>query len=147
MGDEASRYDPYIPAESATKSAGAGSSRTAQIQAQIDETVGVMRDNINRVNERGENLDALQDKTDNLAVSAQGFRRGANQVRKRMWWKDVKMRLLIVLAIIILLCVIIIPAAVTTTDKNDDKNTNNNKTASDNVTRSGSAENAQATSH
>ena len=82
-----------------------------------------------------------------MAVSAQGFRRGANQVRKRMWWKDVKMRLLIVLAIIILLCVIIIPAAVTTTDKNDDKNTNNNKTASDNVTRSGSAENAQATSH
>ena len=61
MGDEATRYDPYIPAESATKSAGAGSSRTAQIQAQIDETVGVMRDNINRVNERGENLDALQD--------------------------------------------------------------------------------------
>lgn len=102
MGDEATRYDPYIPAESATMSAGAGSSRTAQIQAQIDETVGVMRDNINRVNERGENLDALQDKTDNLAVSAQGFRRGANQVRKRMWWKDVKMRLLIVLAIIIL---------------------------------------------
>ena len=46
MGDEATRYDPYIPAESATKSAGAGSSRTAQIQAQIDETVGVMRDNI-----------------------------------------------------------------------------------------------------
>jgi hypothetical protein len=25
--------------------------------------------------------------TDNLAVSAQGFRRGANRVRKQMWWK------------------------------------------------------------
>ena len=24
---------------------------------------------------------------DNLAVSAQGFRRGANRVRKQMWWK------------------------------------------------------------
>ena len=79
-----------------------------------------MRDNINKVNERGENLNSLQDKTDNLAVSAQGFRRGANQVRKRMWWKDVKMRMLIIVAIIILLCVIIIPAAVTTTDKNSD---------------------------
>lgn len=30
--------------------------------------------------------------TDNLAVSAQGFRRGANRVRKQMWWKDMKMR-------------------------------------------------------
>lgn len=46
-----------------------------------------MRDNINKVSQRGENLDSLQDKTDNLAVSAQGFRRGANRVRKQMWWK------------------------------------------------------------
>jgi vesicle-associated membrane protein 4 len=43
-----------------------------------------MRENITKVAERGERLDALQDKTDNLAVSAQGFRRGANRVRKQM---------------------------------------------------------------
>lgn len=34
--------------------------------------------------------------TDNLATSAQGFRRGANRVRKAMWWKDMKMRILII---------------------------------------------------
>lgn len=49
-----------------------------------------MRDNINKVSQRGERLDSLQDKTDNLAVSAQGFRRGANRVRKQMWWKVYK---------------------------------------------------------
>lgn len=54
---------------------------------QIDDTVGVMRENINKVSQRGERLDSLQDKTDNLATSAQGFRRGANRVRKQMWWK------------------------------------------------------------
>ena len=43
-----------------------------------------MRDNINKVSERGERLDSLQDKTDNLATSAQGFRRGANRVRKQI---------------------------------------------------------------
>lgn len=91
-----------------------------------------MRDNITKVAERGERLDALQDKTgqldlkarllynhhlqcvfliftDNLAVSAQGFRRGANRVRKQMWWKDMKMRLFIGLGIIVLLLIIIIP--------------------------------------
>ncbi|EFP93161.1 vesicle-associated membrane protein 4 [Puccinia graminis f. sp. tritici CRL 75-36-700-3] len=68
-----------------------------------------MRDNITKVAERGERLDTLQDKTDNLAVSAQGFRRGANRVRKQMWWKDMKMRLLIALGIIVLLLIIIIP--------------------------------------
>ena len=58
---------------------------------QIDDTVGVMRENINKVSQRGERLDSLQDKTDNLAVSAQGFRRGANRVRKQMWWKGAYM--------------------------------------------------------
>lgn len=69
-----------------------------------------MRDNINKVSQRGERLDALQDKTDNLAQSAQGFRRGANRVRKQMWWKDMKMRVCIVIGVIVLLLVIILPA-------------------------------------
>jgi hypothetical protein len=77
---------------------------------QIDDTVGVMRENINKVSQRGERLDALQDKTDNLAVSAQGFRRGANRVRKQMWWKDMKMRMCIIAGIIILLVIIIVPS-------------------------------------
>lgn len=69
-----------------------------------------MRENINKVSQRGERLDALQDKTDNLAVSAQGFRRGANRVRKQMWWKDMKMRMCIIAGIIILLVIIIVPS-------------------------------------
>lgn len=69
-----------------------------------------MRDNINKVSERGARLDSLQDKTDNLAVSAQGFRRGANRVRKQMWWKDMKMRICIIVGIIILLVIIIVPS-------------------------------------
>jgi len=68
-----------------------------------------MRDNINKVSERGARLDTLQDKTDNLAVSAQGFRKGANRVRKQMWWKDMKMRMCLIVGIIVLLLVIIIP--------------------------------------
>jgi len=104
-------YDPYLPA---TGNAPGGNARTAALQAQIDDTVGVMRENINKVSQRGERLDSLQDKTDNLAVSAQGFRRGANRVRKQMWWKDMKMRICIIVGIIILLIVIIVPAVVAT---------------------------------
>lgn len=72
-----------------------------------------MRSNIVGVSERGERLDSLQDKTDNLATSAQGFRRGANRVRKQMWWKDMKMRVCLVICIIILLVVIIVPSGKT----------------------------------
>jgi len=74
-----------------------------------------MRNNINKVSERGERLDSLQDKTDNLAVSAQGFRRGANRVRKQMWWKDMKMRMCLIIGIILLLVIIIVPSGMPTT--------------------------------
>jgi vesicle-associated membrane protein 4 len=69
-----------------------------------------MRENINKVSQRGERLDSLQDKTDNLATSAQGFRRGANRVRKAMWWKDMRMRICIVVGVLILLLLIIVPS-------------------------------------
>ncbi|KZZ97672.1 Synaptobrevin [Moelleriella libera RCEF 2490] len=106
-------YDPH-PADAAQQGAGAGNDRTKAIQGRIDDTVGIMRDNINKVSQRGERLDALQDKTDNLANSAQGFRRGANRVRKAMWWKDMKMRMCIIVGIIILLLIIIIPSVLAT---------------------------------
>lgn len=105
-------YDPYIPsgnAGAATAQGQPGNQRTAAIQQQIDDTVGIMRENINKVADRGARLDSLQDKTDHLAVSAQGFRRGANRVRKQMWWKDMKMRMCIAAGIIILLVIIIVP--------------------------------------
>ncbi|WOO82831.1 Synaptobrevin 1 [Vanrija pseudolonga] len=112
-------YDPYIPSGSAS-GGGAGPSsgaagnnpqnkKIADIQAQIDSTVDIMHQNITKVAERGERLDALQDKTDNLAVSAQGFRRGASRVRKQMWWKDMKMRIIIGVGIVILIVIIVVP--------------------------------------
>ncbi|CAG9995119.1 unnamed protein product [Clonostachys byssicola] len=105
-------YDPYRPRN---EEAGAGGdSRTQALQAQIDDTVGVMRDNINKVSQRGERLDTLQNKTNDLATSAQGFRRGANRVRKQMWWKDMKMRVCLIVGIIVLLLVIIIPTVIAT---------------------------------
>ncbi|KAH9975454.1 synaptobrevin-domain-containing protein [Lactifluus volemus] len=106
-------YDPYLPrgGSSANPSAPGGSTggnpKTAAIQAQIDDTVNIMRDNITKVVERQERLDSLQDKTDNLAVSAQGFRRNANRVRKNMWWKDMKMRIIIGISILVILAIII----------------------------------------
>ncbi|KAL9709504.1 Vesicle membrane receptor protein (v-SNARE) [Leucoagaricus gongylophorus] len=77
-------YDPYLPRDGSSSSSGTGQGnpKTAAIQAQINDTVGIMKTNLDKVMERGELVDSLHDKTDNLAVSAQGFRRGANRVRK-----------------------------------------------------------------
>lgn len=60
-------YDPYLPrngsSSNAAGSSQGGNAKTAAIQQQIDDTVGIMRENITKVAERGERLDSLQDKT------------------------------------------------------------------------------------
>lgn len=82
-----------------------------------------MKKNLESVAQRGEHIDQLQDKSENLNQSAQGFRRGANRVRKQMWWKNMKMRIWIIVGIIVLLLIIIIPSGqsqtfcCTTTDR------------------------------
>ena len=71
-------YDPYLPrGGSSTGGAppAAGNSKTAAIQQQIDDTVGIMRENITKVAERGERLDQLQDKTGAYSSLDPTFRR------------------------------------------------------------------------
>ncbi|KAJ3344353.1 hypothetical protein HDU93_000143 [Gonapodya sp. JEL0774] len=50
----------------------------------LDEVVTIMQQNVQRVVERGERLDTLQTKTDDLAQGAMQFKRGANKVRRQV---------------------------------------------------------------
>lgn len=45
--------------------------------------------------------------TEDLQSTATHFRRGANQVRKRMWWKDLKWKIIIAITILVILGAII----------------------------------------
>ncbi|KAI7902205.1 synaptobrevin-domain-containing protein [Cokeromyces recurvatus] len=103
-------YDPYIPNSSSqgnSNQAGQGASKTARVQQQVDEVVNIMQENIDKVMQRGERLDDLRGKTEDLQATATHFRRGANQVRKRMWWKDLKWKIIIAVTIIVILAIII----------------------------------------
>jgi vesicle-associated membrane protein 4 len=72
-----------------------------------------MRQNIQKVLQRGELLDSLQDNTNHLAISSQQFRSGANKVRKEIWWKYIKKRIYLALGIVLLLIVLIVPPVIT----------------------------------
>ncbi|TPX64895.1 hypothetical protein SpCBS45565_g05545 [Spizellomyces sp. 'palustris'] len=93
------------------------SGKTAQVQDQVNEVVGIMQDNINKVVQRGEQLDTLQDKTEDLQNSSLQFKRGANRVRKQMWWKDMKMKLILG-GVIAAILIIIIVSVISSTKKN-----------------------------
>jgi len=75
--------------------------RTAQ--AEIEGVREIMTENIERVLERGERIDLLVDKTDRLGNNARDFRVRSRGLRRRMWWKNVKLMVLLALVVIFLI--------------------------------------------
>ena len=65
-------------------------SATTEIQDRLRDVTGIMHNNINKVMERGETLESLQNRTDYLTSSANVFKRNATQMRKKIWWNGVK---------------------------------------------------------
>ncbi|KAI9218236.1 synaptobrevin-domain-containing protein [Blastocladiella britannica] len=82
-------------------------SKTSAIQQQVGEVMGIMQNNIERVMERGERLDTLQDKSEDLSQSAGAFRRGATKVRRQMWWQNMKLKIIIALVVCAILLAVI----------------------------------------
>ncbi|XP_042466827.1 putative vesicle-associated membrane protein 726 [Zingiber officinale] len=82
-------------------------SKLAEVKAQVSEVKGVMMENIVKVIGRGEIIDVLVDKTENLRSQAQDFRQIGTSMRWKMWFQNMKIKL-IVLGIIVALILIII---------------------------------------
>lgn len=80
--------------------------RMANVKAQVSEVKGIMMENIEKVLDRQEKIELLVDKTGNLQFQADNFQRRGNQLRRRMWLQNMKVKL-VVLSIVILLILII----------------------------------------
>ncbi|XP_026153036.1 vesicle-associated membrane protein 8 isoform X4 [Mastacembelus armatus] len=82
------------------------STKLDHVQGQVNEVKVILKDNINKVLERGDRLDDLIGKTDDLQASADSFQRTSTRVARKYWWKNIKMMILIggiVLVIVILI--------------------------------------------
>ncbi|KAD3068512.1 hypothetical protein R6Q59_017475 [Mikania micrantha] len=85
-------------------------SKLSKVKAQVTEVKGVMMENIEAVLERGGNIDILVDKTQNLRNEAEGFKRGGDQLRRKMWLQNMKIKLIVLGIIIALIFIIVISA-------------------------------------
>ncbi|ORZ29660.1 synaptobrevin, partial [Catenaria anguillulae PL171] len=79
------------------------------VHTQVNEVVGIMQNNIEKVMERGEKMETLAAKTEDLQQTSAQFKKGASKVRKAMWWKNVKLQIAIAAVVIIILIIIIVP--------------------------------------
>lgn len=82
-------------------------SKIAKVKAQVSEVKGVMMENIEKVLDRGEKIELLVDKTENLHKQAQDFKSTGTKIRRKMWLQNMKVKL-IVLSIVIALILIIV---------------------------------------
>ncbi|KAK8557579.1 hypothetical protein V6N12_009808 [Hibiscus sabdariffa] len=65
-------------------------SKIAKVKAQVSEVKGVMMENIEKVLDRGEKIEILVDKTENLRSQAQDFRQQGTRMRRKMWLQNMK---------------------------------------------------------
>ncbi|XP_072016763.1 vesicle-associated membrane protein 3-like [Amphiura filiformis] len=86
-----------------------GDGKIQKVQRQVDEVVDIMKDNVDKVLDRGEKLEDLQEKSDELVYSASMFRVSAKGLRSHFWWQECKMRLILLAVVLIILLVIFIP--------------------------------------
>ncbi|XP_059139592.1 vesicle-associated membrane protein 7-like [Physella acuta] len=86
---------------------GAGaSSAVATVQAQVEEVKGVMSQNIERVLQRGDKLEDLMDKTEELEAGAASFQKTAKKIQKRYWWRNKKMTIILVIVALVVVLII-----------------------------------------
>ncbi|KAK6255153.1 hypothetical protein SCA6_016458 [Theobroma cacao] len=70
-------------------------SKLAKVKAQVSEVKGVMMENIEKVLDRGEKIELLVDKTENLRSQAQDFRQQGTKMRRKMWFQNMKIKLIV----------------------------------------------------
>uniref|UniRef100_A0A4W3HMR9 Si:ch73-234b20.5 n=1 Tax=Callorhinchus milii TaxID=7868 RepID=A0A4W3HMR9_CALMI len=82
--------------------------KLSDLQDQVDDVSGIMRQNIDKVLERGEKLDDLIVKTDDLQATADSFQKTSTKIARKMWWKNTKMMVIILVITAIVITLIIL---------------------------------------
>ncbi|CDO99425.1 unnamed protein product [Coffea canephora] len=82
--------------------------KLAKIKAQVSEVKGVMMENIEKVLDRGEKIELLVDKTENLRSQAQDFRQQGTKMKRKMWVQNMKIKLIVAGIILAILLIIIL---------------------------------------
>ncbi|KAI7685360.1 hypothetical protein SSS_01748 [Sarcoptes scabiei] len=79
-----------------------------RLQEHVDEVSNIMQMNIDKIMERGSNLDNLQTRSEYLANNAIEYRTITTNLQRKMWWRNMKINVIVGLIIIVILIIIIV---------------------------------------
>ncbi|XP_022610005.1 vesicle-associated membrane protein 8-like [Seriola dumerili] len=80
------------------------------LKDQVDGVKNIMTQNVDRILARGERLDDLMGKSEDLQAGAQHFKQTSQKVARSYWWKNVKLIVVIVVVVLIIVLIIILLA-------------------------------------
>jgi hypothetical protein len=89
-----------------------------ETQAEVDEVLGIIRGNVQKVIERGEKLSELDNRADVLQQWAPQFAQRAVRLKRKYWWKNLKATIILG-TIALLLFVILIVWAISSASRNE----------------------------
>lgn len=93
--------------DSANSNNNAAQKRLQQTQAKVDEVVGIMRVNVEKVLERDQKLSELGERADQLEQGASQFEQQACKLKRKQWWANMKMMIILGVIAVVLLIIII----------------------------------------
>ncbi|XP_031630203.1 synaptobrevin isoform X1 [Contarinia nasturtii] len=82
--------------------------RLQQTQAQVDEVVGIMRVNVEKVLERDQKLTELDQRADALQHGASQFEQQAGKLKRKQWWANMKMMIIMGCIGVVLIIIIVV---------------------------------------
>ncbi|KAL6084826.1 hypothetical protein STEG23_013958, partial [Scotinomys teguina] len=92
-----SEFSSVLAAQLKHHSENKGQDRVMETQAQVDELKGIMVRNIDLVAQRGERLELLIDKTENLVDSSVTFKTTSRNLARAMCMKNIKLTIIIII--------------------------------------------------
>jgi len=83
------------------------SGKMQRVQEDLSELKGIMINNIDSIAQRGEKLELLVEKTDDLSTSAMTFKKSSRTLERTMFMKNVKITVAIVCVILVFILIIV----------------------------------------
>lgn len=74
-----------------------GKNEVGELGKEIDQVRNIMVENVERLLERGERINLLVSKTDRMNNSSLQFRRRTVSVKRKFWWKNIKLLALLII--------------------------------------------------
>lgn len=81
--------------------------KVEKVQGQVDELKGIMVKNIDNIADRGEKLELLVDKTEELNANAVSFKKSSRGLARSLWLKNIKITVILIVVVIVIIYFIV----------------------------------------